>query len=49
LVDSERRRRAWWLRHDPALASLRALPRFAATVARIEQITAEQRSKLAAT
>jgi DNA-binding winged helix-turn-helix (wHTH) protein/TolB-like protein/Tfp pilus assembly protein PilF len=42
-------RRAWWLRHDPALVSLRALPRFVATVARIEQITAEQRSKLAAT
>lgn len=41
-------RRGWWLAHDPALQSLRELPRFKALLALIEQSNQAQRSKLLA-
>ncbi|MDT8999404.1 winged helix-turn-helix domain-containing protein [Paucibacter sp. APW11] len=39
-------RRGWWLAQDPALQSLRELPRFKAVLARIDQSNQAQRSKL---
>ncbi len=39
-------RRGWWLAQDPALQSLRELPRFKALLGRIEQSNQEQRRKL---
>ncbi|MFY7867548.1 winged helix-turn-helix domain-containing protein [Roseateles sp.] len=39
-------RRGWWLAQDPALQSLRELPRFKAVLARIDQANQAQRSKL---
>ncbi|MBY0234156.1 MAG: winged helix-turn-helix domain-containing protein [Burkholderiaceae bacterium] len=39
-------RRGWWLAQDPALQSLRELPRFKAVLARIEQGKQAQRDKL---
>ncbi|MEL4177498.1 winged helix-turn-helix domain-containing protein [Roseateles sp. PN1] len=39
-------RRGWWLAQDPALQSLRELPRFKAVLARIEQAKQAQRDKL---
>jgi len=41
-------RRGWWLSQDPALASLRGLPRFTASLARIDQAVQAQRQLLAA-
>jgi tetratricopeptide (TPR) repeat protein len=42
-------RRGWWLAQDPALQSLRELPRFKTLLARIEQSNQEQRRKLTLT
>lgn len=39
-------RRGWWLAQDPALQSLRELPRFKAVLARIEQSLQVQRDRL---
>ena len=39
-------RRGWWLRQDPALQPLRALPRFNTLLARIEQANQVQRQLL---
>ncbi|HUM11848.1 MAG TPA: winged helix-turn-helix domain-containing protein [Myxococcaceae bacterium] len=41
-------RRGWWLRVDPALASLRSSPRFQAVLERIETETRAQRERLSA-
>jgi len=41
-------RRGWWLSQDPALASLRGLPRFTALLARIDQAVQVQRQQLGA-
>ena len=41
-------RRGWWLKVDPALAGLRASPRFQTVLARIETETRAQRERLAA-
>jgi DNA-binding winged helix-turn-helix (wHTH) protein/tetratricopeptide (TPR) repeat protein len=42
-------RRAWWMRADPALAAVRAHPRFAQIVARIDEEVARQRQVLGGT
>lgn len=42
-------RRGWWLAQDPALQSLRELPRFKTLLARIEQSNQDQRRKLTLT
>jgi len=39
-------RRGWWLAQDPALQSLRELPRFKAVLARIEDSNRLQRQRL---
>lgn len=41
-------RRGWWLAQDPALQSLRELPRFKAVLARIEDSNRQQRQRLLA-
>ncbi len=42
-------RRGWWLAQDPALQSLRELPRFKTLLARIEESNQGQRQKLLST
>ena len=41
-------RRAWWARFDPALASLRDVPRFSGALEGVDRVVAEQRARVAA-
>ena len=40
-------RRGWWLAQEPALVSLRSLPRFKLLLARIDEANQQQRQRLA--